>query len=103
MVSVSETSDVLALKISVDEDCDELKLDVCPDAVDEIWNDVVEVDVTVEVLLVLEDGLELVEESRLVELQVLEVGQWYALGSSLPKIALWIRQYPSFVASSPQG
>ena len=73
MMSVVSTSGVPVFWISVDEDCDGWKVDVCP--VDgsqsgggEIWSDDVRVEMkVVEIQLVEEDGMELVEKSEVVE------------------------------------
>jgi hypothetical protein len=88
MVSMVETSGVPVLWISVDEDCDGWKVDVCPDDCgqsdgDGIWSGVVKVDMKVEDQLVEEDGLKLVERTEVVELLVVEGGWWCALGSFL--------------------
>ena len=90
MVSMVETSGVPVLWISVDEDCDGWKVDVCPDDCgqsggDGIWSGVVKVDMKVEIQLVDEDGLELVEKSEVVELLLMEGDWWCALGSSLQR------------------
>ena len=87
MMNVVETSGALVFWISVDEDCDGWRVDVCPvdgsqSGGDEIWSDDVRVDMKVEIQLVGEDGWELVEKLEMVECPMVEGDWWCSLGSS---------------------
>ena len=87
MMNVVETSGALVFWISVDEDCDGWRVDVCPvdgsqSGGDEIWSDDVRVDMKVEIQLVGEDGRELVEKLEMVECPMVEGDWWCSLGSS---------------------
>ena len=92
MMNVVETSGALVFWISVDEDCDGWRVDVCPvdgsqSGGDEIWSDDVRVDMKVEIQLVGEDGWELVEKLEVVECPMVEDDWWCALGSFLVEVA----------------
>ena len=93
MMNVVETSGALVFWITVDEDCDGWRVDVCPvdesqSGGDEIWSDNVRVDMKVEIQLVGEDGWELVEKLEVtVECPMVEGDWWCALGSFLVEVA----------------